>query len=132
MDKKKKVDTGDSKSIYTASVASICPSLEVKSNQKETRKRKSNVYVTPEKPRTLKNECKESRSTSHTQFFKKDFNDGKIHRITTDEYFGKSESISGPSDSFHCFHKPAGRQYTEKGLLKRNLLKNVDTIIPGS
>ncbi|CAG9782043.1 unnamed protein product [Diatraea saccharalis] len=90
----------------------------------------------PEKPSRLKTgknvnksnvDCSSS-STSGTQFFRKKRHNDTFEKITTDEYFGKSESISGSSLTFHCVHGPEGKLYTEKGLLTRNLIKELDPI----
>ncbi|KAJ2954493.1 hypothetical protein O0L34_g2772 [Tuta absoluta] len=79
--------------------------------------------------RIAKGDCSVTASTSHTQYFRKDPSDeGKMKRITTDQYLGISESISGSSDSFQCVHKIESKKYTKRGLLKRNFMKNLDPI----
>ncbi|XP_047523680.1 uncharacterized protein LOC125062135 [Pieris napi] len=75
-----------------------------------------------------KGDCFETKSSSHTQYYRKKNHAEAFERITIAEYCGKSESISGSSKSYHCVHGPEGKQYTEKGLLKRNLLKQLDPI----
>ncbi|XP_072930307.1 cilia- and flagella-associated protein 69-like isoform X2 [Epargyreus clarus] len=72
--------------------------------------------------------CESSKSSSHTQFFRKPKYEGGFERISKKEYFGASESISGSSDTFHCVHGPGGKIYSEKGQLKRNLIKELDPI----
>lgn len=76
-------------------------------------------------------ECDISESTSHTQFFKKPRHEELYARITTDEFFGISESISGSSDTFRCVHGSEGKVYSKKSLLKRNFKKNLDPIPNG-
>ncbi|XP_059059905.1 uncharacterized protein LOC131853107 [Achroia grisella] len=75
-----------------------------------------------------KGDCSASQSTSHTQFFRVE-KYGKVpERITKEEYLGHLESISSSSDSFRCIHGPEGKQYTAKGKMRRNLLKNLDPL----
>ncbi|CAK1554778.1 unnamed protein product [Leptosia nina] len=70
--------------------------------------------------------CFDTKSTSHTQFYAKQDHTELYQRVARDEYLGKFESISGSSDTFHCVHGTEGKQYTKEGLLKRNLLKELD------
>ncbi|RVE53104.1 hypothetical protein evm_002201 [Chilo suppressalis] len=77
--------------------------------------------------RKAKGDCLSS-SSSGTQYYKKERHKDTYVRITKDEYFGKSESISGSSSTLHCVHGPEGKLYSEKGLLKRNLTKVLDPI----
>lgn len=73
-----------------------------------------------------------SQSTSHTQYFRIPRHETEHKKITRDEYLGVSETISGSSDTYHCVHGPKGKQYTEKGLVERNFLKELDPIPRGS
>lgn len=91
----------------------------------------ANNYFNP-KNREAKGDCIKSKSSSHTQFYRKVKPSEAFQRITKAEYHGESESITGTSDTFHCIHGPEGKQYTEKELLKRNLLKELDPISTGT
>lgn len=82
--------------------------------------------------RRARGDCDVSESTSHTQFFKKPRHEEKFKRVNTDEFLGVSESMSGSTDTYRCVHGPGGKQYTEKGLLKRNLLRELDPIPTGT
>lgn len=75
------------------------------------------------------NNLSDSTSTS-THFFKED-KTKQFRRITGQEYLSISESISG-TESYKCDHVLKEKKYTEKGLLKRNLIKNLDTIPIGN
>ncbi|XP_045510297.1 uncharacterized protein LOC123705525 [Colias croceus] len=99
--------------------------------------KKKSAFTTPKQAKTIskfdkskkaKGDCFDSKSSSHTQFFAKEEHGEKFNKITKDEYFHIPESISGSSDTFHCVHGPEGKLYTEDGLLKRNLLKELDPI----
>lgn len=85
--------------------------------------------VAPKKSRLReKGDCNESRSSSHTQYFKQNRYAPEVYdKMTSDQYLGLSSSISGTSDSFHCDH-PEGRVYGEKTLVKRYYLKEVDPV----
>lgn len=81
-----------------------------------------------------------SSNSSGTQYFRREGHGdafGKrghgdaFERIDSSQYVGLSESISGSSLTFNCVHGPEGKQYTDKGLLKRNLLKELDPIPVG-
>lgn len=89
--------------------------------------KKTDTTETPkEAMKKAKGDCEVSETSSHTKFFKKDRYEDLYSRITRDQYLGKEESISGSSDSFHCVHGSEGKQYSEKGKLKRNILKELD------
>ncbi|KAM3968388.1 uncharacterized protein ACR2FA_004032 [Aphomia sociella] len=90
-----------------------CPEKE-KKNAEPTKKAKGDFNV-----------C---QSTSHTIIFRKEKYKDEYERITEQEYLGYSESISGSSDTFRCVHGPLGKQYTDKGKLKRNLVKQLDPV----
>ncbi|KAJ0183695.1 hypothetical protein K1T71_000118 [Dendrolimus kikuchii] len=81
-----------------------------------------------ETKRKAQGDCEPSESTSHTQLFRVPRHETKFKRITSDEYFNISESISGSSDTFHCVHGLEGKVYSAKGHLKRNFLKVLDPI----
>lgn len=76
-------------------------------------------------------DCNPTPSSSHTQYYRMPRYGDTFQRITTNEYLDISESISGSSDTFHCVHGSEGKQYTEEGLLKRNILKVLDPIPMG-
>ncbi|XP_053624154.1 uncharacterized protein LOC128683024 [Plodia interpunctella] len=78
-----------------------------------------------EAPKKLPPEFAITPSTSHTQYFRKDRYVDEFNRITTEEYLGYTESVSGSSDTFQCVHKQ-GKKYTAKGQLRRNLQKELD------
>lgn len=82
----------------------------------------------PSKKTKAKGDCFTPSSSSHTQYFRKEQYKESYKRITTDEYCGISESVSGSSDTFHCLHGPDGKQYTDKGKLKRNIMKELDPV----
>lgn len=67
-----------------------------------------------------------SNSSSHTQYFRQKKRSSEYDRITSDEFVGVIESISGSSDTYRCVHGPKGKQYTQEGLLRRNLIKELD------
>ncbi|XP_047040831.1 uncharacterized protein LOC124645124 [Helicoverpa zea] len=69
-----------------------------------------------------------SMESSHTKFYKKDRIDKEYKQVTRKQYLSISDSMSGSSDTFQCLHGPEGKEYTEKGLLKRNIVKNLDPI----
>ncbi|XP_063893252.1 uncharacterized protein LOC135117630 [Helicoverpa armigera] len=69
-----------------------------------------------------------SMESSHTKFYKKDRIDKEYKQVTRKQYLSISDSLSGSSDTFQCLHGPEGKEYTEKGLLKRNIVKNLDPI----
>ncbi|KAI8430649.1 hypothetical protein MSG28_000850 [Choristoneura fumiferana] len=100
------------------------PSYKLKNE--DLRKKTATKHTPKEAMKKAKGDCEVSESTSHTKFFKKDRYEDLYSRITRDQYFGKEESITGSSDSFHCVHGPEGKQYSEKGKLKRNILKELD------
>ncbi|XP_045784537.1 uncharacterized protein LOC123880455 [Maniola jurtina] len=79
-------------------------------------------------PKKAKGDCADSASSSHTQIFRRKMFEDTYTRITTDEYLGIPESISGSSDTYQCVHGPEGKQYTEKTKLRRNLIKELDPI----
>lgn len=81
--------------------------------------------------RNARGDCDVSQSTSHTQFFKKPRHEEEFKRVNTDEFLGVSETLSGSSDTYRCVHGLEGKKYTEKGLLKRNLLRELDPIPTG-
>lgn len=81
--------------------------------------------------RRARGDCDESQSTSHTQLFKIPRHEDQFKRVNTDEFLGISETMSGSSDTYRCVHGPVGKQYTKKGLLKRNLMKELDPIPTG-
>lgn len=81
--------------------------------------------------RKARAECDVSESTSHTQFFKKARGKEVFERVTTDEFLSVSESMSGSADTFRCVNGPKGERYTQKGLLKRNMVKELDPIPTG-
>ncbi|KAJ8737618.1 hypothetical protein PYW08_000213 [Mythimna loreyi] len=70
----------------------------------------------------------ESEQSSHTKFMKKPRRLAEFESVTRDGYLSISESMSGSSDTFSCIHGSEGKQYSPKGLLKRNIVKNLDPI----
>ncbi|KAG6454112.1 uncharacterized protein LOC115446035 [Manduca sexta] len=78
--------------------------------------------------RKAKGEGDVSTKSSHTQFLRQPRHETKYERITRNQYFGESESISGSSNTFGCVHGAGGKKYSEKGLLKRNIMKELDPI----
>ncbi|XP_046976695.1 uncharacterized protein LOC124542853 [Vanessa cardui] len=85
-------------------------------------------HVTKEPLKTAKGYDDDSMGSTRAHIFKRDKYGIGYKQITHDEYFGKSESISGSSDTFHCFHGSQGKLYTKEGRLKRNLIKELDPI----
>lgn len=81
-----------------------------------------------EKKRSKKIWKDESEQSSHTKFMKRPRRLDEFEHVTRDEYLSKSESMSGSTDTFGCIHKGEGKQYSPQGLLKRNLVKNLDPI----
>lgn len=81
----------------------------------------------PEASRRDRGDCFPSASTSHTQYFKRPRHDLEPKRITTDEFCGVSESLSGSSSTFGCVKK----EYTFKGMQKRFFVKELDPIPTG-
>lgn len=77
-----------------------------------------------------KGDCNESRSSSHTQIFRRNIHK-KYERITTDEYLGISKSVSGSSETSRCVHGPEVREHTEKTKLNRFFVKKLDPIPTG-
>ncbi|KAH9636475.1 hypothetical protein HF086_002175 [Spodoptera exigua] len=75
--------------------------------------------------RELANDSKES---SHTKYYKKTREKKEFEQTTRQEFLSSSESLSGSSDTFGCIHGPQGKEYSAKGLLKRNIVKNLDPI----
>ncbi|XP_026500645.2 uncharacterized protein LOC113404100 [Vanessa tameamea] len=84
--------------------------------------------ATKEPLATAKGYDDDSIGSSRPHIFKRDKYKIGYKQITRDEYFGKSESVSGSSDTFHCFHGSQGKLYTKEGRLKRNLIKELDPI----
>ncbi|CAH2103080.1 unnamed protein product [Euphydryas editha] len=78
--------------------------------------------------RKARGDCDDSESSSHTHIFRREKYRKEYKRITSDEFVGISESISGSSDTFQCVHGPEGKLYTPEGQLKRNLVKELDPI----
>lgn len=75
-----------------------------------------------------KGDCDDSKSSSHTQYYKQNQYFPEVYKkITLDQYMGVTSSTSGTSDTFHCKH-PEGRTFSERTLLKRNLEKVIDPI----
>lgn len=89
----------------------------------------SKSKVVPKKSRLReKGDCDDSKSSSHTQYYKQNRYLPEVYdRITSNQYLGISSSISGSSDTFHCVH-PDGKTFTERTLLRRNLEKEIDPI----
>lgn len=78
-----------------------------------------------------KGDCDDLESSSHTQYFRRKKYKTHYERITSDEYLGKFETLSGSSDTHHCVYGPAVKPYTEKGRLERSFRKILDPIVTG-
>ncbi|XP_026759124.2 uncharacterized protein LOC113518411 [Galleria mellonella] len=92
----------------------------------KSRKKKGKKADMPTKK--AKGNCNVSQSASHTKYYRIEKHRDAYEKITKEEYLGFSESISGSSETYHCVHGPEGKQYSEKGKLKRNLLKELDPV----
>lgn len=82
----------------------------------------------PKKKRSKKIWKDVSAESSHTKFYKRPTLLPEFKHVTRNEYLSISDTMSGSADTFSCVHGPEGKQYTQKGLLKSNLLKNLDPI----
>ncbi|XP_050360674.1 uncharacterized protein LOC126780335 [Nymphalis io] len=84
--------------------------------------------VTREPSKNAKGDSEDPIGSSRPHIFKREKYKIGYKQITSDQYFGKSESISESSDTFHCFHGSRGKLHTKEGILKRNLTKELDPI----
>ncbi|CAH1647817.1 unnamed protein product [Spodoptera littoralis] len=84
--------------------------------------------VHPRKSKIWRDLGNVSEESSHTKFYKRNREKKEFEQTTREEFYSISESMSGSSDTFECIHGPHGKEYTAKGLLKRNILKNLDPI----
>lgn len=57
--------------------------------------------------------CEISQSSSHTQFLRVPKHESEFKRITRDEYFNVSESVSESLDAFHCVQGKKGSLKTK-------------------
>lgn len=89
----------------------------------------SKSIAVPKKSRLReKGDCDDSKSSSHTQYYKKNRYAPEVYdKITRDRYLGVKSSSSGTSVTFQCVH-PEGRTFSDKSLLKRNFKKEIDPI----
>lgn len=99
----------------------------IKSPEKNSIKA-SESPIPPLPKKKAKGYCITPPSSSGTQYFRRESRGDAFERVNSDQYVGLSESMSGSSLTFNCIHGPEGKQYTEKGLLKRNILKGLDPI----
>lgn len=120
----------------TASISNLRSSSKSKSIGSDVQKDVSLDELEPEQSTQLFVEKKRSKKiwkdpseqSSHTKFYKRPRRLEEFKHVTRDEYLSISESMSGSADTYSCIHGPEGKKYTQKGLLKRNILKNLDPI----
>ncbi|KAL0902679.1 hypothetical protein ABMA27_000498 [Loxostege sticticalis] len=137
MDKKRTPFTSTSPPPSTKSSKSANVPNSATKSPDMTSTKSANKSPEPKPKKRAKGDCLTSSNTSGTQYFRREGHGdafGKrghgdaFQRIDSSQYVGLSESISGSSLTFNCVHGPEGKQYTDKGLLKRNLLKELDPI----
>lgn len=121
----------------SASTNKITESLPFDENEIEIEASEASSVLIPPTVRTRKSKIwrdlgNVSEETSHTKFYKRNREKNEFEVTTREEYLSISESMSGSSDTFECIHGPHGKEYTQKGLLKRNLMKNLDPIPKGT
>lgn len=132
MDKKRTPYTSTSPPPSTKSSKSAnVPTSATKSPDMMSSK-SANKSPEPKPKKRAKGDCLTSSNSSGTQYFRREGHGDTFERIDSSQYVGLSESISGSSLTFNCVHGPEGKQYTDKGLLKRNLLKELDPIPVGT
>ncbi|KAF9797909.1 hypothetical protein SFRURICE_016553 [Spodoptera frugiperda] len=117
----------------SASTNKITESLPFDENENEIEASEASSVLIPPTVRTRKSKIwrdlgNVSEETSHTKFYKRNREKNEFEVTTREEYLSISESMSGSSDTFECIHGPHGKEYTQEGLLKRNLMKNLDPI----